>query len=37
VNAYSGYFVQQLQAASGAAGGNVTWPSPWVTTQYTYS
>lgn len=37
VNSYSGYFIQQLQTGSSATGGNVNYPSPWVSIGYTYS
>lgn len=37
VNAYSGYITQQMQTASGATGGNVTFASPWLNVGYTYS
>ena len=37
LNAYSGYFVQQLDVMSSATGGNVTYPSVWGQATYVYS
>jgi len=37
VNAYSGYFVQQLQITLLAIGGNSVWPAVWSTSSYSYS
>jgi hypothetical protein len=37
VGSYSAYFGYQIAVASGAAGGNATFPSNWVNVQYTYS
>lgn len=37
VGSYSGYFIQQMQVAANATGGNVTFPASWATVQYTYS
>jgi len=36
-NAYSAYITSQMQTLTGATGGNTTFPSPWLTAQYTYS
>lgn len=37
LNAYSGYITQQMLTTGAATGGNVTFPSPWMTVQYTYN
>lgn len=37
LNAYSGYIVQQMQTTASATGGNVTFASPWLSAQLTYS
>jgi hypothetical protein len=36
-NSYSGYVTQQMQTGASATGGNVNFPSPWATFQYTYN
>jgi hypothetical protein len=36
-NSYSGYMTFQMRTTSSATGGNVTFPSPWCTVQYTYN
>jgi hypothetical protein len=34
---YSGYITIQMNVASGATGGNATFPANWINCQYTYS